>query len=74
MNKFIVFNTVSQAKNYIKRQNTYNHREGCGCCGHSYDIVLKHNKVISTHINEYAGNVSINSVVVGRVKHVKALK
>lgn len=70
MNNFIVFNTESQAKNYVKRQKSYYHNEGCGCCysqmGYSIDyktkLVMAHSS--GSHIGEYYHNI----VVIGRIK------
>jgi hypothetical protein len=69
MKKFIVFSTLSQAKNYIKRNlPTYNHDDGCGCC-YSYSYPLIQGKRI-VYVNSYSnmGNPTTEVTVIGRYK------
>jgi hypothetical protein len=65
---FITFKTLAQAKNYIKRHPDYSFTDGCGCCGTELNYSIKGNKVIYFHLHRYAGSVSTNCVVVGKIK------
>ena len=69
MGKFIVFSTLSQAKNYIKRKlPAYSWSEGCGCC-YSYSYPLIQGKRI-LYVQDYssAGNPTTEVTVIGRYK------
>lgn len=68
MEKFITFNTKAQALNYIKRNKGYNYYEGCGCCFSKKEVFLDGNKVVSSYVNSYAGNVSAGATVIGKIK------
>lgn len=65
---FITFNTKKQAENYIKRHPNHSFIDGCGCCGYELNYSIKGNKVIYFHLHRYAGSVSTNCVVVGKIK------
>jgi hypothetical protein len=65
---FIVFNTLKQAQNYIKRNPRTSHTEGCGCCWVDAGIWLDGNKMIDYHISSYAGGISASATVIGRIK------
>lgn len=66
--KFIVFNTVSQAKNYAKRQKTYYWQEGCGCCWASLQVFVEDNKVLELYTHSHIGNVRAGMKVIGKIK------
>jgi len=69
MGKFIVFSTLSQAKNYIKRKlPRHSWSEGCGCC-YSYSYPSIQGKKI-LYVQDYssAGNSIIEVTVIGRYK------
>ena len=68
MSKFIVFNTLSQASNYIKRQRSHYHSDGCGCCWSSTNYSINNNKVMQIDSGESMGDFYIETHVLGRVK------
>lgn len=70
MKKIIVFNTKSQAKNYVKRQKSFYHNEGCGCCYNqlNYYIDDKTKLVIAQSSGSHVGGYYHNFTVVGRIK------
>lgn len=65
---FIIFNTLNQAKNYIKRHPNRYFNEGCGCCYSATQFYIKDNKVLCFNLNSYAGNISTDCVVLGKIK------
>ena len=71
MNKFIIFNTKSQALNYIKRNKGYNYYEGCGCCFSETEVFLDGNKVVSSYVHSKAGSVSAGATVIGRIRNCR---
>jgi hypothetical protein len=68
MPNFIVFNTLSQASNYIKRQRSHYYSEGCGCCWSSTNYSINNNKVMQIDSGENMGYFYIETHVLGRVK------
>lgn len=69
MEKFIIFNNMSQGKNFVKRQKSYYHNEGCGCCHYSnYTTIDKKQNVISVFSGEDKGRMFFNVTVLGRIK------
>ena len=68
MANFIVFNTLSQASNYIKRQRSHYHSDGCGCCWNSTSYSINNDKVIQIDSGESMGYFYIDIHVLGRVK------
>lgn len=66
----IIFNTLSQAKSYIKRKSTRGHTEGCGCCYGYNAYKISNNKVIHFNVFAYAGNETSEATVVGRIKRL----
>jgi hypothetical protein len=69
MKKFIVFSTLSQAKNYIKRNlSKCDYSEGCGCCYDYYFPLIKGKRILYVHHNSYADNLTVNVTVIGRYK------
>ena len=68
--KFIVFNTKSQAKNFVKRQKSYSRNEGCGCCHQTTHTMIcnKTNKVLHVNYGEWTGAIFHNITVLGRIK------
>lgn len=69
MKTFIIFNNMSQAKNFVKRQITHHYDEGCGCC-HSitYTKIDEKQNVISVYSGEHRGNGFCQVQVLGRIK------
>jgi hypothetical protein len=65
---FIVFNTVNQANNYIKRHPGYYRNEGCGCCWSTEGHYISGNRVVSFYASSNVGHVSASATIVGRVK------
>jgi hypothetical protein len=65
---FIVFNTVSQANNYIKRNPGHNHRDGCGCCSSELYLYIDGSKVVEIYINQSVGHFTAKATVIGRIK------
>lgn len=67
---FIIFNTKSQAENYIKRNKhlTYNHNEGCGCCYSYSSLFLDGNKLVQSELISYQGDIRTSAVVLGKIK------
>lgn len=67
---FIVFNTKSQAKNYIKRNKhlNYNHHEGCGCCFFHNSLFFDGNKLVSSNVVSQQGGISASAIVIGKIK------
>jgi len=70
MDKFIIFKTFSQAKNYVKRQKTSYHWEGCGCCSsNTFHRIDKNKKlVLEEYSGENRGSYFCKISVVGRIK------
>lgn len=69
MKKFIIFNNMSQAKNFVKRQKSHYHNEGCGCCHNSnYTKIDEKLNVISVYSGEYQGSGFCHVTVLGRIK------
>lgn len=68
MTNFIIFNTISQAKNYVKRQYNYFHRESCGCCSQGQDTSIEGNRVVAHSYGETRGQVYHEVFVIGRIK------
>ena len=69
-NNIIVFNTMAQAKNYVKRTRSYFRDEGCGCCsyGASYFLDPKTKLVLYSAYSCSMGSYHYDVTVVGRVK------
>ncbi len=67
---FIVFNSVNEAKNYIKRNShlNENHFEVCGCCGHYSTIFLDGKKVVYTYDTVHMDEVTTETEVLGRIR------
>lgn len=69
---FILFNTKSQALNYIKRNYpSCGHDEGCGCCWWRQGGFIDGNKVYSYAEGEYIGDYKYTKKVIGRIKTKK---
>jgi cytochrome c551/c552 len=66
--KFMVFNTVSQAKNYAHRQKAYFWQDGCGCCWASLQVFVEDSKVLELYTTSHAGDVQAEMKVIGKVK------
>ena len=69
MKNFIVFSTLSQAKNYVKRNlSGHYHSEGCGCCySESYPLIIN-NRILYVQMNSSAGHITSEVTVIGRYK------
>ena len=67
---FIIFNTKSQAMNYIKRNKhrNYFHDEGCGCCYFSHSLFIDSDKVIESHSATHQGCTTASAIVIGKIK------
>lgn len=67
---FIVFNTESQAKNYIKRNNhlNYYHNEGCGCCFSHNSLFIDGNKLVKSCIESHQGDFRASAIIIGKIK------
>jgi uncharacterized cysteine cluster protein YcgN (CxxCxxCC family) len=67
---FIVFNTKSQALDYIKRnkQLTYSHHEGCGCCWFQSTVFIDGNKVVQSNVACSQGDMKASATVIGKIK------
>jgi hypothetical protein len=74
-NNIIVFNTLSQAKNYLNRTKAYFRDEGCGCCsyGSSYFLDTKTKLVLRKVYSCSMGSIDYDVTVVGRVKKIKGV-
>jgi hypothetical protein len=60
---------MSQAKNFVKRQKSYYHNEGCGCCHNStYTKIDEKLNVISVYSGEHQGSGFCQVQVLGRIK------
>jgi len=72
----IIFRNVSQAKNYIKRNNKDNYfNEGCGCCYfNTYTMYDEKSKRVVEHYERSShGNLEHTVTVLGRVKSIKSV-
>lgn len=69
MQPFIVFNTLKQAKNFVKRQPNYHHNEGCGCCFNGEEHKIDGKKVIHVSYASYAGGLEGSATVIGRIRN-----
>lgn len=68
-NRFIVFSTLSQAKNYIKRNlKSYHHDEGCGCCYNYASARIQGKRIVYVNVHSYVGDLSTEVTVIGRYK------
>lgn len=69
MKKFIIFSTLSQAKNFIKRKlPKYSWSEGCGCCySYSYPSIQGKRILYVQHYSS-AGSPTTEVTVIGRYK------
>ena len=67
---FIIFNTKSQALNYLKRnkQLYYSHNEGCGCCFFNGSAFIDGNKVIQSDVVCSQGTLKASATVIGKIK------
>jgi hypothetical protein len=68
MSNFIVFNTLAQARNFIKRQQTYYHSDGCGCCYYALNYFISNKKVVQVHSGSSMGADYTKVYVLGRVR------
>jgi len=69
MNKFIVFSTLSQAKNFIKRNlPTQSSNDGCGCCYSDSYPLIQGKRIV--YLQQYCsvGNLTTQVTVIGRYK------
>lgn len=68
MTQFIVFNTLNQAKNYIKRHRPRYFSDGCGCCWATSHYEIQDNKVLYRNYGESRGNRYYTVWVIGKIK------
>jgi hypothetical protein len=69
MKNFIVFSTLSQAKNYVKRNlSGHYHSEGCGCCYSESYSLIQGKRIVYVYRNSYADNLTTEVTVIGRYK------
>ena len=69
MKQFIIFNNMSQAKNFVKRIGHSYYNEGCGCCHSSTNTMIdKKLNVISVYSGEHQGSGFCHVTVLGRIK------
>ena len=68
MSNFIVFNTLAQARNFIKRQQTYYYIDGCGCCSGGLHYSIDNKKVIQVYSGLNMGRNYRQIHVLGRIK------
>lgn len=69
--EFIVFNTVAQAKNYVKRQQRldYSQPECAGdCCSIAIHTFLDNNRVVVRTDSMYEDEPNTTTTVIGKVK------
>lgn len=69
MKNFIIFNNMSQAKNFVKRTKSSYYNEGCGCCHNSiYTKIDEKLNVISIYSGEHQGSGFCHVTILGRIK------
>jgi hypothetical protein len=69
MKNFIVFSTLSQAKNYVKRNlHTRYFSDGCSCCYTNYYPSIQGKRILYVEEGSYAGHLSRTVTVIGRYK------
>ena len=68
-NKFIVFSTLSQAKNFIKRNlPTRYYNDGCGCCYTDYYPLIQGKRIVYVQKYSNVGDLTTTVTVIGRYK------
>ncbi len=67
---FIVFHTEAQVKNYISRQYTHSHNEGCGCCyGEVYTMYDEKSRLVfDIACGAGQGTPYFHRTIVGRLR------
>lgn len=68
MNKFITFNTIAQANQYVKRAKSYGHNEGCGCCWNYVEVKITKDRIVSVYSGSFQGEYFTNYTVIGKIK------
>ena len=69
MSKFIVFSTLGQVKNFIKRKlPTYYSNDGCGCCYNESYPLIRGKRLIYVQVNSTHGHITAEVTVIGRYK------
>lgn len=74
MKKFMIFNTKSQAENWIKRNRknlSFYYPEGCGCCSIEKKARIDGNKIVSVYCNQSRGYFSADAEIIGKIKHCR---
>jgi hypothetical protein len=74
MKKFIIFNTKSQAENWIKRNKRtlfFYEPEGCGCCWTEGEVHIDKNKIVSVYCNQSQGYYSASARIIGKIKNCR---
>jgi hypothetical protein len=67
----IIFETVSQAKNFVSKQQSQFHVEDCGCCGYDLFTKISNKRVLKINSGFHKGFPFMEVEVIGRIKHVK---
>lgn len=70
MTQFIVFHTLNQAKNYIKRHRPKHFSDGCGCCWTASHYEIQDNKVLYRNYGERQGCRYCTVRIIGKIKGV----
>jgi len=68
MKNFITFNTLAQAQQYVKRQKSHYHNEGCGCCHNSSCVAINKDRVLSYYSGEHRGAAFCQVYIIGKIK------
>jgi hypothetical protein len=69
----IVFKTMSQATNYLKRHKGYFEDHGCGCCYVHEFYKISGNRVLRYLNQEQAGNSGNSTItIIGKIKGVRS--
>ena len=65
---FLIFTSVSKAKNYVKRQRGHYYQDGCGCCSHYDEYRIDGDLVLREYGGEHMGDRYSSVKVIGRVR------
>ena len=65
---FIVFNTLAQAENFVKRQPDFDETHSCGCCSTTRQTIIDDDRVVEIVWENVRGDVEIHTNVLGRIK------
>jgi hypothetical protein len=65
---FLIFTSVSKAKNYVKRHPGHHYEDGCGCCSHYDYYSIDGSLVVRKYGGEHMGSPYMSVKVIGRVR------